>query len=197
MKLNTAIILAGGKSRRMGFDKQLIKIQGEYIVDHIGKKLKNHFEEIIVVTNTPELYDKNKYKLVKDIYLGYGPLAGIHIGLLNSNSEGAYVTACDMPYICDKYIKYLKKLYEDNKPLGIVSEKNGYIEPMAGVYSKELLLKLEEKLEKKDLKIKTLIKEENFLIIPEEKILEFEKEIKIFSNINTLEELNSQKIEAK
>ena len=81
--------------------------------------------------------------------------------------------------------------------MGIVSEKNGYIEPMAGVYSKELLLKLEEKLEKKDLKIKTLIKEENFLIIPEEKILEFEKEIKIFSNINTLEELNSQKIEAK
>ena len=79
MKLNTAIILAGGKSRRMGFDKQLIKIQGEYIVDHIGKKLKNHFEEIIVVTNTPELYDKNKYKLVKDIYPGYGPLAGIHI----------------------------------------------------------------------------------------------------------------------
>ena len=61
---------------------------------------------------------------------------------------------------------------------------------MAGVYSKKLLLKLEEKLQN-NLKIKALIEEENFLF--QKKDLEFEKEIKIFSNINTLEELNNQK----
>ena len=54
--LNTAIILAGGKSSRMGFDKQFLVTNEKRLILDIAKKLKKHFKEIIIVTNKKEYY---------------------------------------------------------------------------------------------------------------------------------------------
>ena len=92
--INTAIILAGGKSTRMGFDKQLIKMGNITITEYIIKILKPLFENIIVVTNKLELYEDNNIVTAEDIYKGYGPIAGIHAGLLKSKSIYNYIIAC-------------------------------------------------------------------------------------------------------
>ena len=85
-KFGSAIILAGGKSTRMGFDKQLLKIDRRRLMDSIINKLKKEFDEIIIVTNRPELYIGLSHKITVDIIKDKGPLGGIHAGLLDRKS---------------------------------------------------------------------------------------------------------------
>ncbi|MDD3706441.1 MAG: NTP transferase domain-containing protein, partial [Clostridiaceae bacterium] len=61
--METAIILAGGKSSRMGFDKQFLKLRDKYVVEMIAEKLKRVFNEIVLVTGKPEEYLKYGFKL--------------------------------------------------------------------------------------------------------------------------------------
>ena len=86
-KFGTAIILAGGKSSRMGFDKQFLQIDDRRIMDDVIHNLEQEFDEIIIVTNKPEEYSNYKHKIVKDIIVGKGPLSGIHVGLKESSSN--------------------------------------------------------------------------------------------------------------
>ncbi|NLW42015.1 MAG: molybdenum cofactor guanylyltransferase [Tissierellia bacterium] len=187
----SSIILAGGKSTRMGFDKQLLKIEDELIVKYLGKILKNHFKEVVVVTNTPELYHGEKFILTKDIYPGLGPLAGIHAGLEKITTKGAFVIACDMPNISEEFIEHIKSLFFEKKVKGVVSKVNGFIEPMNGIYSKVLFEDLENRLKSRNLKLKNLIDDNNFYIIEEEKIRNMEMGFEIFRNINDKIELDN------
>lgn len=186
--INSAIILAGGKSTRMGFDKQLIEINGEKLPIYLGKKLKKHFDEIVIVTYTPEFYQGEDFIIAEDIYKHLGPLGGLHAGLLNISSEGAFLIACDMPFINDDYIEYIKNKFCKNKS-GIVAKRNGYIEPMMGVYNKNLLEDIERRLEKKDLKLLNLIRENEFEYLEEEILTEKFGDLNFFKNINYKEDL--------
>lgn len=190
--INSAIILAGGKSSRMGFDKQLIEIDGEKLPIYLGKKLKKYFDEIIIVTYTPELYKGEDFIIVEDIYKHLGPLGGLHAGLLNISSPGGFLIACDMPFINDDYIKYIKTRYDKTKS-GVVAKRNGYIEPMMGIYNKNLLTDIENRLEEKDLKLLNLIRENDFEYLEEELLIEKFGDLNFFKNLNYREDLDAIK----
>ena len=123
--LNTAIILAGGKSSRMGFDKQFLVINEKRLILEIAKKLEKYFKKIIIVTNKKEYYKDLGYKVVEDEIKEMGPLAGISVGRKNSSSLYAYIVACDMPVIDDNYIKYIKEMV--NKDIKNKNESHIYI----------------------------------------------------------------------
>jgi len=108
-KFNTAVILAGGKSSRMGFDKQFLEINKKRLLDTQIHKLRKEFEEIIVVSNKTTQYIDVNYKIVCDEIKEIGPLGGIHVGLKNSTSKYTYITACDMPIISNDYIRFMKE----------------------------------------------------------------------------------------
>ena len=120
MLTDTAVILAGGKSTRMGFDKQQLKIGNKIIAEYIADKLSNDFSQIIVVSNKPHLYENTGLFVVEDEIKGYGPLAGLYTGLTYSKSKFIYLIACDMPNISLEFIRYMKGLVKNNtdkKPL--------------------------------------------------------------------------------
>ena len=73
-KFGTAIILSGGKSSRMGFDKQFLKIENRRLVDSMIQKLEKEFDEIIIVTNKPQEYLGLGHKITMDILKEKGPL---------------------------------------------------------------------------------------------------------------------------
>ncbi len=108
-KFGTAIILAGGKSSRMGFDKQFLIINEKRVMEIVISKLRAEFKEIIIVTNKPESYKNLADKVVSDIIKGKGPLSGLHAGLKHSSSKYSYFIACDMPNINIEYIRYMKR----------------------------------------------------------------------------------------
>lgn len=142
-KLKSAIILAGGQSSRMKFDKQCLIINEKRLIFEIARKLENHFNDITIVTNKKEYYKDCKYSLVSDEKKNMGPLAGIAVGLSKSISDYVYVIACDTPYIDDAYIAYMKdKIEQDIKAKSsfdiYISNINDKVQPFQGFYKKEL-----------------------------------------------------------
>lgn len=199
-KLNTAVILAGGKSSRLSFDKQTFDIKGHLIPIYLAKSLSAEFERVIIVSNKPELYRTNcPYEIITDTYVGLGPKAGILTGLENSTDEFVYFTACDMPFVNLPYIRYMKKLILDAKQYlsVLLSIKNGYYEPFNAFYSKNLIPVLKAQLHSNNNKISNCYSESNIIEIDEKKQSEFDPHNLMFINLNTpkdFEILNSKQM---
>ena len=196
MDLNdTAIVLAGGKSKRMGFDKQFLSIDGIYITEYIIDILKPMFNNIILVTNKPEAYKDRDIVLAEDFHKDFGPLGGIHIGLKKSQSLYNYIVACDMPYINKAYIDFMKKKIEEEnyKKDAVITRFGNWIEPFNAFYSKALLSQVEESILSEKRKISSLLSMGNVLYIEEEVARVFSSDWKMFTNLNTEEDLNKLK----
>ncbi|MGD9567668.1 MAG: molybdenum cofactor guanylyltransferase [Sedimentibacter sp.] len=189
-KFGTAIILAGGKSSRMGFDKQLLKINERRLMDSMIQKLNREFEEIIIVTNRPELYIGLSHIITKDILKDRGSLGGIHAGLNYSSSKYAFVTACDMPNINMDYVCYMKDRLSKSDSFGCITEFGNWIEPFSSFYSVELIENIEKYLKNGRRSINGLIKDLNITYIEENVARKFSPNWDMFLNLNTKEDLN-------
>lgn len=189
-KFGTAIILAGGKSSRMGFDKQFLKINERRLMDSLVHKLKEEFEEIIIVTNKPEYYIGLSHRITKDIIEDKGPLGGIHAGLKLSSSQYAFVVACDMPNMNMDYIRYMKKSIGNRGLDGCVTKFGDWIEPFSSFYSKDIVEQIENHLKSNFRSINSLLKNLNICYIDENKAREFSPNWDMFLNLNTKEDLN-------
>jgi len=137
----TGIILSGGKSTRMGVNKSLLMIDGKTIIARVSDLMLNNFSKVILITNEPEEYKFLGLNIYEDVYKGYGPLAGIHSGLLNSSTQRNFVISCDIPFMTEKMIKYLAD-YKTDKFITI-AKADGFIQQLAGIYHKELLPEVE------------------------------------------------------
>lgn len=189
-RFGSGVILAGGKSARMGFDKQRVLIGGVLMVHYIARQLEAVFEEIIIVSNTPELYSKSKYRVVTDIFKDKGPLSGIHTGLRYCKSDYVYFVAGDMPVINTAYIRYMMSRVENQEVLACVTEVNGYIEPFNAFYSKASTKIIEASICKDHLKISRLVKEQKHLLIEEEEARNYAPDLAMFLNLNTIQKMD-------
>src|SRR5450759_2128051 len=102
----SGVILAGGANKRFnGITKAKIVIDGKTIISRIIDTIGDIFDEIIIVTNTPEEFKEyTNFKLVSDKFLKIGPLGGIHAALKASSKEAMFVFAGDMPLIDKRVI---------------------------------------------------------------------------------------------
>ena len=142
---STAIILSGGKSNRMGENKSLMKLQGKTIIEHSVLLMKSLFSNVILITNESDNYKFLDIPIYRDIFKENGPLAGIHTGLFYSQSERNFIISCDLPLMNKKTVEYIMK-FKSNKPITLY-KADGYIQQLAGVYSKTLLPTIENILE--------------------------------------------------
>ena len=187
-KLNTAVVLAGGKSSRLSFDKQAFNIKGNLMPVFIADCLSVEFDRIIIVSNKPELYRKNcPYEVISDTWVGLGPKAGILTGLKHATNEFVYFTGCDMPFVNLPFIRYMKKLISGaNKDLSVVlSIKNGYYEPFNAFYSKNLIPVLLAQLNSNNNKISNCYSEDSMIRINEITQAVFDPHGLMFINLNT------------
>jgi len=187
-KLNTAVVLAGGKSSRLSFDKQTFNIKGNLMPVFIADCLSFEFERVIIVSNKPELYRKNcPYEVVSDNWIGLGPKAGILTGLEYAKDDFVYFTGCDMPFVNLPYIRYMKNLIiNTEKEISVVlSIKNGYYEPFNAFYSKNLIPVLQAQLNSNNNKISNCYSEHNKIEINERTQAQFDPHCLMFINLNT------------
>ena len=174
----------------MGFDKQLLKIDERKLMDSLINKLKNEFNEIIIVTNKPELYIGLSHKITSDILIDKGPLGGIHAGLKLSSSKYAYVVACDMPNINLDYIRYMKNKIAISNPYGCITELGEWIEPFNSFYSVDIIKEIESFLETSKRSISALLRNLDVVYIDESEARVFSPNWEMFLNLNTKEELH-------
>jgi len=95
----TAIILAGGQSRRIGTDKSMLEIGGRPMIAHIAAQLKPMFDEVIVSANERGKYDFLGLAVVPDLEAGQGPLMGIASALGRVRNEICFAMGCDIPTV--------------------------------------------------------------------------------------------------
>ncbi len=183
--LGTAVILAGGDSKRFGSPKALLKLGEKPIIEHIASRLKECFGEIIIVTNQPELFRHMKIRLIEDVIKSCkkSSLRGLHAGLYYSSHKSNFIIACDMPFVNLDLIKYMHA-YTENYHI-VVPCVDNYLQPLYAFYSKECTDTIEAYLRSGKFKIADLYKEFDVKYIPKEIIFNFDPEEKVFFNINT------------
>lgn len=196
MDFGTAIILAGGKSSRMGFDKQCLKINNQLLIEITLKSLSDIFSDIIVVTNKCELYKDLDVRVTSDIIKQKGPLSGFHAGLALCESTFSYVIACDMPTINIDYIKYMiNAIKTSQKNLqACVTLYKDHLEPFNAFYNKNIFSKLESYLKNDTIKNKSIysfIQTLDTLYIEEQKAKLFSPSWDMFKNINSTDDLKN------
>ena len=138
----TGIILCGGKSSRMKTNKAFLKLGNIPIIEIMLQKMKQNFDNLILSSNNTELFAYLNVPIVKDIYLNRGPLAGIHSSLSSSSTEKNFIISCDIPLISVELIKYLSEYNSDKKI--ILPVLKGRIQQLCGVYSKSILVDVEQ-----------------------------------------------------
>jgi len=99
-------ILAGGQGKRLSPDKPLLEIGGRPIIERTAGVVVSLFEEVFIVTNTPEKYEFLIIPIVTDERQGCGPLMGVYSGLRKIKHEVAFVCAADMPFLDEKIIRF-------------------------------------------------------------------------------------------
>lgn len=189
-KFGSAVILAGGKSSRMGFDKKNMVINNEFLLVSIVNKLRNIFDEIILVTNTENnlaIFDK----VSKDIITSEGPLSGIYTGLSIASSDYVYFIACDMPIINENYIKYMKTCINDKAIEACVTRCDNWIEPFNAFYSRSIKYKVKSFLDINKKSIFNLVSDLNTIYIDECIARKYSEDFKMFCNLNTKEDIES------
>lgn len=136
----TGAILAGGQNRRMeGKMKALLPFSGELLIERQIKRLKDLCDEIIVVTNQPQIFlpvlDRS-VRIITDYFPSKGPLSGMHAALSLARNNDVWIVGCDMPFICPQAAQSLWELKKTLKCDGVIPVIDGRTHPLHGVYSK-------------------------------------------------------------
>lgn len=174
-----------------GFDKAFIDMHGVPLIRRVIAVLKELFDEIIIVTNTPEQFKEyaKECVIITDVIKGKGPLGGIHSALSHTSKNAVFITACDMPFLNAGVIKKIISAAADGDYDCVIPRGARGIEPLGGVYSKRILGKAGEMLGGEDFSVRRLIENCKCGYAAVER-----EEMKCFSNINSPEDL--QKLSA-
>lgn len=138
----TAVILAGGQSRRMGQDKSLMPVCGQPLIARIAEQLTPFFPEVLVSSNEPWKYGFLGLPVIADELPGQGPLMGILSSLRAAHRERILVTACDIPVIDLAFVQALLRFSEKADIVMPVS-REGRHEPLFSVYRKTVIPRAE------------------------------------------------------
>jgi molybdopterin-guanine dinucleotide biosynthesis protein A len=141
----SGVILAGGDSKRFGgVFKAGIVIDGKTILSRMLDIMVDIFDEIIIVTNTPEeLKHYSDRKIIRDVFPAIGPLGGIHSAMKVSKKEALFVFAGDMPLINREIIISQIEFFNKNICEILIPRVNTCSEPLHGIYGRSLLPMLE------------------------------------------------------
>lgn len=155
----TAIVLAGGQSRRFGSDKALALLEGRPLLQHVLERLLKLTSDVLVVAERPSRFEALRAQLPPTLRWeveavpGQGPLGGLARGLELARHPWSVLTACDAPLLEAELIQLLAERSTHTSALAVVPFVADRWQPMPAVYHRALLPLLQEQLDKKALKV--------------------------------------------
>mgnify|MGYP001281487973 FL=1 len=141
-----AIILAGGRSSRMGKDKASLKISGKSMIERLLLELSPIVSQVVVIRAPGQTIPNIPKKLRDRTLVGWdsvkdrGPLQGIvdALPLLNSEIDKVFLLTCDLPYITKEWLQTLKDIMTDEFDM-VCTEENEIINPLLAIYRRPVL----------------------------------------------------------
>jgi molybdenum cofactor guanylyltransferase len=188
----TGIVLAGGKSSRMGTNKSLLVWKGKTLVEHAIDSLKP-FCSKVVISSSKQLYDFTGCETWPDLIPQQAPMIGIYSSLKHTDTEINLILSCDMPLVSIDLLKYLLDNSNGYK-ITIPVNENDMLEPLCGIYSRTILPEMEKHILRKNFRLHEFIETCSPQLLTINKELPFYKE-DLFMNINTHAEYNKLKSE--
>jgi len=183
----SGILIAGGKSSRMGESKAFIRYKSKFLYEYPLEILDSFCDEVIISATDPR-YNHLKYRVIADEIPGKGPIGGLYTCLKEIRSEQALVLPCDVPLLNKDHINLL--LEESEKfEISLFQNEKELPEPLIGVYSRSLVPVLEKMISDQNYKLSGLFK-----FVPT-RFVTYEKNIlsgfSDLKNINTPDDLQS------
>ncbi|MBQ6835070.1 MAG: molybdenum cofactor guanylyltransferase [Lachnospiraceae bacterium] len=139
------MILAGGKSSRMGTDKALLEIDGTNFIGKIAGEL-NFFVEKFLARGNCEVVSIPGWQNIPDIYPECGPIGGLHAALKTCRSDALVCVTCDMPLLKSELVRDLCDQMTEEYDAVILKEADGRIHPTCGIYRKSAVNVFEQQI---------------------------------------------------
>lgn len=185
----TGVILSGGLATRYdGTEKALLRVGGVRLLDRIYNIYTELFEEIILVTNTPEKYLEWDLLIVPDLFTIRSSLTGIHAGLFFMTNPFAFISACDTPFLKKEVIETVIGKIESDIDI-VVPETSAGLEPLCAAYSRRCLEPAKQHLEQEKLKVIKAFRKSRIKTISEKVLRKQDPDLLSFFNINTADDL--------
>ena len=184
------VVLAGGKSSRMGQDKALLSYQGGSFLERICQTLDDFTDKYIArgpYEVSPKGLDE-EWKIIGDHFPEKGPMGGLEAALSSCESKALFVTTCDMPLLQKSLVDAICREYSDDLDALVVQTTNGRIHPLCGVYHTRVLPVIRQMLEKDNCRLMGLLDQLQVCYLQLD-----DKMAKQVTNVNTREDL--QKLE--
>lgn len=189
--MKSAVVLAGGEARRAnGQEKYFFTFEGKTFIERLVASLSGVVDEIVVVAKNPmqctRFTEISGLRCINDIRQGLGPIGGLHAGALEARGDLVFVVACDMPFVDSQVVKYLFAAIGDYDA-AIPRWNETMFEPLHAVYRRTALLSYLES--HTSLALRTMVLTLNTHYIPVDELRTFDPDLRTFTNINKLEEL--------
>ena len=187
----TGILLAGGKSRRMGEDKRYLVVGEETLLERGLDVLRSVFQEVLVVIaqDSPSL--GVEVKVVRDLVPECGSLGGLYTGLMQAATPWIFVVACDMPFLNQAVIaQFTSRRASADIVMAKIAAR---LHPMHALYGKHCLPVLEQMIQARQLKIQELISHASLRVeyVTEVDLFTIDPSGRSFQNVNTPEDLEA------
>ncbi len=190
----TGVVLTGGRSARLGFNKAFAEVGGVPIVERVLGVLRGLFEEVLIVATDEELYRHLGCPVYTDLLPGNNALGGIHAALALASGQASFVSACDMPFLNPRLIRHLAGLAEEFDV--VVPRSPTGLEPLHAVYSAGCLPVVERSIREGRLKLSSFYPEVSVRVVEGRELKRLDAEGLSWFNINTAEDLEAARARA-
>jgi molybdopterin-guanine dinucleotide biosynthesis protein A len=197
--VTSAIILAGGRSQRMGQDKASLMLQGRPLLQHVVDRVGPIVDQIVIVTrpwqllpridvNDPVTRRPRPVIVVEDSTPGSGPAGGLLTGLSIATSFPALAVACDMPLLQPELLEELLRIAPGFS--AVVPRHFGVAEPLCAAYSSTCLAAIRTRIGRGDLRMSNWLQDVHTRYLDETEWQKFDPEGLSFFNLNTPEDVS-------
>lgn len=182
----SGVVLAGGKSKRMGMDKRHLSVHGKPLLDRVTSILLELFPEVLLVLAEEDISRQDdRMQIVTDLIPDCAAVGGLYTGLYHSRYPRVFVVACDMPFINPAVIElFLQKI--DATDIVMAQLVTG-LQPLHGLYSKQCLPILKEMIDARDLRLQNIADKQGLTVhrVSEAEIKRLDPQLLSFLNLNS------------
>jgi len=189
----TAVILAGGESRRMGRDKAHVEFRGKSLLNHAIANLSPLFDEIVLSVREPLSIDLSQSNIVQvmDAGEGRGPMMGIVASMAQVRTGWVFVTGVDMPFVVPAVLQQMADQRSGHD--AVLAKVDGCLQPMPAFYAKGACFPaMQSRVAEGRRSLMRLIPSLNTAILTEKELRPLDPGLRSFTDFDTPEALSAE-----
>ncbi len=189
----TGVLLAGGKSRRMGQDKRFLELGQQTLFARSLAVLRTVFQAVLIVIAQDSEPIESDVPVLRDLVPNCGSLGGLYTGLHASTTPFVFAVACDMPFLSAQAVEFMVAMKEQADV--VMVRRDTGLQPLHALYGKRCLPSMEEMIRNGELKIQRIVERSTLAtrIVTEAELSRVDPDGRSFLNVNTPADLEAAK----